>query len=96
MQSRSVSYFTNFVFVFEHIDYRDRVLFHASKIVPFSMSIKQVLIESPSKTTRIRILGRNETTGLRCMGACHPMATLKYIDSVTSFPVNIKLRYKMN
>ena len=32
------------------------------------------------------ILGRNETTGLRCMGACHPMATLKYTDSVTSFP----------
>ena len=31
------------------------------------------------------ILGRNETTGLRCMGTCHPMATLKYIDSVTSF-----------
>ena len=23
------------------------------------------------------------------MGACHPMATLKYTDSVTSFPVNI-------
>ena len=35
------------------------------------------------------ILGRNETTGLRCMGTCHPMATLKYIDSVTSFPVSI-------
>ena len=34
----------------------------------------------------VHILGRNETTGLRCMGACHPMATLKYTDSVTSFP----------
>ena len=30
------------------------------------------------------------------MGTCHPMATLKYIDSVTSLPVNIKLRYKLN
>ena len=28
------------------------------------------------------------------MGTCHPMATLKFIDSVTLFSVNIKLRYK--
>ena len=27
------------------------------------------------------------------MGTCHPMATLKYIDSVTSFPVCIKLLF---
>ena len=42
------------------------------------------------------ILCRSENIGLRCMGTCHPMATLKYIDSFTSFPVNIKLRYKQN
>ena len=30
------------------------------------------------------------------MGTCHPMATLKYIDSVTSLHVNIKLRNEIN
>ena len=30
------------------------------------------------------------------MGTCHPMTTLKHVDSVTSFPVDIKLRYKLN
>ena len=29
-------------------------------------------------------------------GDLHPMAILKYIDSVTSFPVNIKLCYNLN
>ena len=62
-----------------------------------SITITKLVIPNLKRQlNRHNILGRNETTGLRCMGACHPMATLKYIDSVTSFPVNIKLRYKMN
>ena len=43
---------------------------------------------TPCIVLYIKVLRRNyETiTGLRCMGNCHPMAKLKYIDSVTSFP----------
>ena len=36
--------------------------------------------------------------GFKDMGTCHghPMASLKYIHSVTSLPVKIKLRNKIN
>ena len=38
----------------------------------------------------------SENIGLQWMGTCHPMATLKYIDSVTSLPqMRLLLYYKL-